>query len=174
MWSLLEIPLIAVIVALLVRIGLVDFRIQKIANRDVLALAVLGLCWGVLRVVQTPPELRGDAWLAFWLGMALAAALFLVGLVFWLMRKMGAGDVKLLGAAPLVTGGEHLLLFSVALLASVLVTVAVIRYPLILPQPFFARYIEHLDRRRIVPFGVPISAAVIVVAVYELAARPWW
>ena len=55
-----------------------------------------------------------------------------------------------------------------------LVTVAVIRYPLILPQPFFARYIEHLDRRRIVPFGVPIAAAVIVVAVYELAARPWW
>ena len=55
MWSLLEIPLAAVIVALLVRIGVVDFRIQKIANRDVLALAVLGLCWGVLRVMQAPP-----------------------------------------------------------------------------------------------------------------------
>ena len=174
MWSLLEIPRIAVIVALLVRIGLVDFRIQKIANRDVLALAALGLCWGVLRVVQTPPELRGDAWLAFWLGMALAAALFLVGLVFWLMRKMGAGDVKLLGAAPLVAGGEHLMLFSIALLACVLATVAVIRNPLLLPQPFFTRYIEHLDRRRIVPFGVPISAALIVVTVYELVSRPWW
>ena len=174
MWNVVEIPLIAVVVALLVRIGFVDFRIQKITNRDVLALAALGLCWGLLRIVQAPPQLRDAAWAHFWLGLAVAVALFVAGLVFWLLRKMGAGDVKLLGAAPLVASGEHLMLFSIALLACVLATVAVIRNPLLLPQPFFTRYIEHLDRRRIVPFGVPISAALIVVTVYELVSRPWW
>lgn len=173
MWSLVEIPVVAVIVALLVRIGVVDFRTQKITNRDVLALAALGLAWGLLRIMQTPLVLGGEAWWELGLGVVVAAALFVMAFVFWLLGKMGAGDVKLLGAAPLVAGGDDLLLFAIALMVGVLGTVAVIQNPLLLPQPFFARYIEHLDRQRVVPFGVPISAALLVVTAYEVASRSW-
>ena len=48
--------------------------------------------------------------------LALAAALFVVTFVFWLLRLMGAGDVKLISATALVVGFNDAMLFAVLLL----------------------------------------------------------
>ena len=45
-----------------------------------------------------------------------------VTIPFWLLRKVGAGDVKLLAVAPITTGGDDLFLFSLLLLVAAAIT----------------------------------------------------
>jgi prepilin peptidase CpaA len=84
---------------------------------------------------------------------------------FWLLRKVGAGDVKLMAVAPLVAGGENMLTFAILLLVLAIVTVFAVRNPMLLPAPAFRQYLEHFERKGIVPFGVPIAGALIVTTV---------
>ncbi|TIL32644.1 MAG: prepilin peptidase, partial [Mesorhizobium sp.] len=98
---------------------------------------------------------------------ALASLLLFVALFpFWALRKVGAGDVKLMAVVPLLIGGSGLLVFSVLLLFFALATAMVVKYPLMLPQGVFRLYVQHLDRKGVVPFGVPISLAAICTIVF--------
>jgi prepilin peptidase CpaA len=161
-----DIVLKAVIVALLLRVAITDFKVQKIHNRDVLLLACAGLGSLVVRALQTDflQSLDRNPWFDLKLALAAAAALFVLLFPFWIMRKVGAGDVKLMAAAPLVAGG-NLPLFCIVLLILTVATAFAVKNPLLLPAPVFRRYLEHFDRRGVVPFGVPIAAALFVVTV---------
>lgn len=153
----------AVIVALLIRVAVVDFRTQRIANRDVLALAVAGIGLILCRALWRLDQLQSGVWTELYLSLAMAAGLFLVLLPLWLMRKVGAGDVKLMAVTPLVAGSSDMLTFAVLLLGFAMVTVFFVKNPMLLPAPMFRQYVAHFGRKGVVPFGVPISAALLAV-----------
>ena len=161
----IDIVLTAVIVALLLRIAITDFKVQKIHNRDVLLLACAGLGLLIVRALQTDllHSLDRSPWFDLKLSLAAAAALFVLLFPFWMMRKVGAGDVKLMAAAPLVAGGGNLPLFCIVLLVLTVATAFAVKNPLLMPAPVFRRYLEHFDRKGVVPFGVPIATALLVV-----------
>lgn len=142
-------------ILLLGRVAWIDFSTQRIPNRDVLLLLCLGL--GVLQFQSLQTH--------SWLGMGLSAfggfALFLALFPFWLLRKIGAGDVKLMSVTPFLIGGSNLAVFSILLLAFAVATAVVIKNPFLLPAGMFRHYVQHMDRKGIVPFGVPISLAAI-------------
>jgi prepilin peptidase CpaA len=156
----------AVTIALLCKVAIADFQTQKISNRHVLMLGTLGIAHMLLAGFSK------DSWMSLYVGLIAGAALFLAMLAFWLLRKVGAGDVKLLAVAPLVAGGDYLFGFALLLLLFAMVTALVIKYPLILPASAFRKYVEVLDRKGVVPFGVPISASLIGVVVLQSVAEP--
>ncbi len=150
-----------VLVGILCRIAMRDFTEQKIRNDDVLAVLALAV------FAALAAWLGGtDPW-PLGLGVVAALVLFCLLIPFWLTGKIGAGDVKLLAVAPLVTGGGDLLPFSLVLLVSAAVTAFVIRNPVLLPEGVFRRYVQFFDRKQVVPFGVPISVSLIVVLVLQ-------
>jgi len=165
-----QILLQAVMIALLARIAVRDFRTQRIANGDVLALAALGIAALVLKALWRLDQLQTGVWWNVTMSLIVAVALFALLLPFWLTRKLGAGDVKLMAAAPLVAGAEGMLAFALFLLGFALVTALLVKNPMLLPAPLFRQYLEHFERKGVVPFGVPIAAALIcVVALRGLA-----
>ncbi|MER8764483.1 prepilin peptidase [Mesorhizobium sp. M0968] len=142
-------------VPLLARIAWLDFTTQKISNCDVLLLLCLGL--GSLQVMSILSGSWWDMGLSAVAGLLLFVALFLL----WAMRKVGAGDVKLMAVVSFLIGGGGLLVFSVLLLVFAFATALVVKNPLMLPEGAFRVYVQHLDRKGVVPFGVPISIAAI-------------
>lgn len=142
-------------IPLLARIGWTDFTTQRIANRDVLLLTCLGL--GSLQLAAVV----AGSWWDFGLSVGAGFVLFLALFPFWATRKLGAGDVKLMAVTPLVIGGSSLAVFSMLLLAFALITALAVKNPFFLPAGAFRIYVQHLDRKGVVPFGVPISAAAI-------------
>ncbi|QKC85731.1 prepilin peptidase [Mesorhizobium sp. NZP2077] len=145
----------ALAIPLLARIAWLDFTTQKIANRDVLLLLCLGA--GSLFLLL----LRSGSWWEMGLSAAAGLVLFFALFPFWLLRKIGAGDVKLMAVVPFLTGGNDLVVFSVLLLVFALITAAAMKNPFLLPAGAFRIYVQHLDRKGVVPFGVPISVAAI-------------
>jgi len=51
-----------------------------------------------------------------------------------------------------------------------LATAAVVKNPFMLPAGAFRLYVQHMDRKGIVPFGVPISAAAICTIAFQIYA----
>lgn len=150
-----QILIAAVTVALLLRIAWVDFTTQRIANRDALAIAALGAGGLAVTALQTAD------WWSLALAAIVSATFFLVLFPFWLAKKVGAGDVKLMISAPLVAGPEGLMAFSILLLIFAAITAFLVKNPLLLPAPAFRHYLDKLDRKGVVPFGVPIAASLI-------------
>ncbi|MBZ9767124.1 prepilin peptidase [Mesorhizobium sp. CA6] len=140
---------------LLARVALRDFTSQKITNGDVLLLLSLGL--GSLQLASVV----AGSWWDTGLSAIAALVLFLALFPFWVLRRLGAGDVKLMSVMPFVIGGSGLAMFSVLLLIFALVTAVAVKNPFLLPAGAFRVYVQHLDRKGVVPFGVPISAAAI-------------
>lgn len=149
-------------IPLLARIAWLDFTTQKISNQNVLLLLCLGL--GSLQLLSVQSGSWWDMGLSALAGLLLFVALF----PFWALRKIGAGDVKLMAVVPLLIGGSGLVVFSVLLLVFALATAMVVKYPLMLPQGVFRLYVQHLDRKGVVPFGVPISLAAIFTIVFQI------
>lgn len=149
-------------IPLLARIAWLDFTTQKISNQNVLLLLCLGS--GSLQLLSVQSGSWWDMGLSALAGLLLFAALF----PFWAMRKIGAGDVKLMAVVPLLIGGSGLVEFSVLLLVFALATAMVVKNPLMLPQSAFRLYVQHLDRKGVVPFGVPISLAAICTIVFQI------
>jgi prepilin peptidase CpaA len=145
----------ALTIALMFRMAWKDFKTQKITNADVMALGCLGTSGLLLAAIAS------GSWWNLQVGAAAAVVMFLALFPFWLMRKVGAGDVKLMAAAPLVAGADNLFPFSLLLLVFAALTAFLVKNPLLLPAPAFRHYLEHLDRKGVVPFGVPISASLI-------------
>ncbi|MEP9388002.1 prepilin peptidase [Mesorhizobium sp. KR9-304] len=158
----LSIGLKLVLIAALGKIGFLDFTLQKIRNNDVLAVVALSAA------VMIVGWLAGEEPWRIGLGIVAALVLFCLLIPFWIMGKVGAGDVKFMAAAPLVTGGGDLLLFSIVLLIAAILTAFVVKNPLLLAEGMFRGYIQHLGRKQVVPFGVPISAGLIVVLLLQL------
>ncbi|CDX42828.1 Peptidase A24A prepilin type IV [Mesorhizobium plurifarium] len=152
----------AVATLLLGRVAWIDFSTQKISNRDVLLLLCLGL--GAIHF----QSLQAGSWLEMGIsalgGLILFAALF----PFWLLRKMGAGDVKLMSVTPFLVGGSNLAAFSVLLLVFAIATTALVKNPFLLPAGMFRHYVQHMDRKGVVPFGVPIAAAAMCTMTYQV------
>jgi prepilin peptidase CpaA len=150
-----ELFLKAAAIVMLVRIAVTDFRLQKIYNSELLSLLALAL------VIMLTDWVRSqEALSALWTGIA-SGALFLVLLFFWLRGKVGAGDVKLMSVVPLLVGHAAALPMAMALLAFVVLTYLVMKYPLVLPESWLRTYISALSKTGRVPFGVPIAAATI-------------
>ncbi len=161
-------PIFAILVpiaaiALLIRIGLRDLKIQKIANNDVLALGLLGIANTYLFFQQ--PDLAAAAWF----GPAAGLALFVVLFAAWMAGLIGAGDIKLLAIIPLVVGAHYLMLFGLLFLVLVAVNVFVLKGTILDGISQIQRYVEFFGGRGIIPFGVPISAAAIVVLVMQIS-----
>jgi prepilin peptidase CpaA len=152
----------ALAILLLGRIAWIDFSTQRISNRDVLLLLCLGL--GALQF----QALQAHSWLEMGISAFGGAALFLALFPFWLLRKIGAGDVKLMSVTPLLIGGSNLAVFSVLLLVFAIATTALVKNPFLLPAGMFRHYVQHMDRKGVVPFGVPISAAAICTVALQM------
>jgi prepilin peptidase CpaA len=90
--------------ALLLAAAGYDVRSRRIPNWSVLAIAGLFL-------IGLPFGWPVASWTACLAAMALALA---IGFPLFAVRRMGAGDVKLLAAAALFTGLDHMLLLLVA------------------------------------------------------------
>lgn len=154
----------ALALPLLARIAWLDFTTQKISNRDVLLLLCLGL--GSLQFLSILFGSWWDMGLSALAGLVLFLALF----PFWALRKVGAGDVKLMAVVPFLTAGSGLAVFSVLLLVFAVATVAIMKNPFMLPAGAFRLYVQHMDRKGVVPFGVPISAAAICTIAFQIYA----
>ena len=149
-------------IPLLARIAWVDFTTQKISNRDVLLLLCLGL--GSLQFLSILSGSWWDMGLSALAGLVLFIALF----PFWALRKVGAGDVKLMAVTPFLIGGSDLIVFSALLLVFALATALIVKNPFMLPEGAFRLYVQHLDRKGVVPFGVPISVASICTLAFQI------
>ncbi|CDX60174.1 Peptidase A24A prepilin type IV [Mesorhizobium plurifarium] len=145
----------ALAMLLLARIAWSDFTTQRISNGNVLLLLCLGLGGLQFQALQT------HSWLEMGISAFGGVALFVALFPFWLLRKIGAGDVKLMSVTPLLIGGSNLLVFAVLLLVFAIGTAALVKNPFLLPAGMFRHYVQHMDRNGVVPFGVPISGAAI-------------
>lgn len=152
----------ALAVPLLARIAWVDFTTQKITNRDVLLLLCLGL--GSLQLLSV----QAGSWWDMGLSALAALLLFVVLFPFWTLRKVGAGDVKLMAVIPFLIGGTGLVVFSLLLMVFAVAMAVVVKNPFLLPAGAFRLYVQHMDRKGVVPFGVPISAAAIGAIAFQI------
>ncbi|WP_245266166.1 prepilin peptidase [Mesorhizobium sp. L103C119B0] len=82
-----------------------DFTTQKISNAIVLLLLGLGLGSLLLVAVQS------GSWWDMGLSVAAGLLLFVVFFPFWALRKVGAGDVKLMAVMPHWSAAPALLCF---------------------------------------------------------------
>lgn len=140
------------VIGTLVRICWTDFFYLKIWNRDLTLL--LGLTVTLL-LVTWPGDLP--------LRLGLGAILFALSFVFWLLGKLGAGDVKLFGIVGFLISPQHAMLLLVLIMAFVLVFVVLYRNAQNLrfvPQLAGRRVLELVETGRI-PYGVPIALATI-------------
>src|SRR5688500_8095297 len=94
-------------IGLLLRIAWRDMNVQQIANGDAIALAATGAAGLIVQ------SLTIGSWSTFLFSLLLGLALFAVLFPFWMWKKLGAGDVKLIAVVPLVIGIQDMLLFSI-------------------------------------------------------------
>jgi prepilin peptidase CpaA len=154
-----------------VAIGRGDFMTQKFRNSSV---GLLFLTAAATRAVDYIAHrdlldlINGTGMMNLEGSLILAAVLFVVMFVFWLMRKVGAGDVKLLSVTALLVGFQFSMVFALLLLACTVLTYAIMKQPMLLPERMFREYVASLSRFDRVPFGVPISAAAILTLGYAI------
>lgn len=151
------------IIIVLAYVASSDFTTQKIRNQQLLYLVAGAAMLTLLRVLQ------GSDLQSMLISAAIAAALFAILFVFWLLGKVGAGDVKLLGIVPLIVGVEGSLTFMAGLLVLTFVTYFVMKFPVLVPQAWFRTYLTGLGKTGRVPFGVPISVAAILALLVPLS-----
>lgn len=138
-------------IAVLVWIVRVDFRTLKITNRSVLVLLVLYLLW-----------IAASGFGTIWTDVFSGAILFLMALVMWLLRTMGAGDVKLYAVIGMFVGIDHLLSYALLLM---LVSVAFVGVIALVGrgkgQGAFVRRMREIKTSGKAPYAIPICFAAI-------------
>jgi len=147
-------------VGLLLYIAWFDFWHLTIRNISVLILLGFYVVWAVLGGFQT---LAGD------LGAGLV--LFLIGLVMWLAKMMGGGDVKLYFVLGLLMGFANIGLFAISLLAATLLFLAALIVSARLKHggAILSRLREiHTSGRA--PYAVPLCLAAAPVIVLRIIA----
>ncbi|TIP81715.1 MAG: prepilin peptidase, partial [Mesorhizobium sp.] len=73
-----------------------------------------------------------------------------------------------MAVVPVLIGGSGLVVFSVLLLVFALATALIVKNPFMLPAGVFRLHVQHLDRKGVVPFGVPISLAAICTIAFQV------
>lgn len=143
---------------LLVAAACHDLKSFKIPNRLV---AVLLFGW--------PLMVFAAGWSLGMAAQALAAsaAVFAGGFALFAINKLGAGDVKLLGAATLWLGGTHLGMFLLlTTLAGAILAVGLVLFRKV-PVPTFLQgqaWLLNLHAEaRFMPYGVAIAAGGLIV-----------
>lgn len=152
----------ALAIPLLAKIAWLDFTTQKISNSNVLLLLCLAVGSLLLFAFQS------GSWWDMELSALAGLLLFVVLFPFWILRKVGAGDVKLMAVIPFLTGGTGLVVFSLLLMVFAVAMAVVVKNPFLLPAGAFRVYVQHMDRKGVVPFGVPISAAAIGAIAFQI------
>ena len=140
-----------VAVALLIHIAWYDFKNLTIRNNSVLLLLALYLVWSALNGFQT---FVGD--------LGVGAFLFILGLVMWLMRLMGAGDVKLYFALGLFMGINTAGLFAIFLLiATILFLLAMFIAARAKAETGIPGRLREIRETGKAPYAVPMCMAAI-------------
>lgn len=175
--SLIGTALVLLAGGLVGRIALIDFKTKKISNEHVVQVLLVALAIRVLEILQA------SSFTYLWVPAAASAALFAILIVFWLLGKVGAGDVKFLAIVPLLVGTGGLTAFMWAFLAFSVATYFVMKFPTLLPKTMFRTYVEAMASEDRVPFGVPIALATMVGLLFVLplfaqapfstASTPW-
>jgi len=151
------------IIVILGYIALSDFNTQKIRNRHLVYLLMGSLTLCAVRLWQGEP-----AWTILE-EAGVAGGLFLVLIIFWLIGKLGAGDVKLLVIVPLIVGIDGSMTFAIGLLVFTSIIYVLTRFPILVPQRWFKTYLVGLGKTGRIPFGVPISLAAVIALLIPVA-----
>ena len=147
---MLEIAINIGLLALFARVIVTDFLKYKIHNVDVLALLFLSIAILIIR-----------GWVSPLNNVVAGVLLFILGVSFWLLKWIGAGDVKLLAVCGFSVSIEHLFGMSVLTLFLSIGFLGLIRVlsPLpMLPRLLHERVDDILSKRKI-PYGVPLALA---------------
>lgn len=150
--------LAVIVVGLLAWIAWHDFKYMVIGNGVVLVLLGLYAAWAALTGFQT---LVGD--------LAAGALLFLPAFAMWLLRLMGAGDVKLYFALGIFMGFDGLPFFALALLGITLLFIMVmaIARKTQSKSEFWSRLREFKSSGK-APYGVIMCCAAIPIVAMRL------
>lgn len=137
-----------------------DFSMRKIPN----VLSLGGCAVGAVWLIVTGHTMTGAGPLLAVLGFGLA---LLLTLPAYVIRMLGAGDVKFLGAIALLCGLR--IVTEAFLLGALIAGVAAIFY-LVLSHFMIGRY-----ERKPIPFGAALAAALIVSLLHpdSLGLRRW-
>ena len=149
--ELLQAAVVLATAGLLVHVASYDFKHLIVRNQASLALLVLYLLWAALGGFQS---VVGD--------LIATAALTLVALVMWLLKAMGAGDVKLYFGLGLFVGYDNLAIYTVLLLLVSILLLAGIKM-----SKFSSRTggpigrLKKFEAAGRAPYAVPMSLAAI-------------
>lgn len=140
----------------MLRIAWRDFWTLRISNRDVAVLLAMAL---LTRAAMGFP--------GGWADLAAGALLFVMGVLFWLMRMMGAGDAKLYLPLGILIGWAGLVPFAVLLLPVSLIFMGLVALgPRVLPGGWAAvARLAQIRAQRRVPYGVPMVATALIVMI---------
>jgi prepilin peptidase CpaA len=134
-------------VVLLLWIVRTDIASLKITNRSILILAVIYVAWAA-----------ATGFTSIWGDLAAGTILFALALVLWLLRMMGAGDVKLYAVIGCLVGIDLLFVYTLLLLAVSVILVIAIQT---LGRSPRATRLREMKTSGKVPYSVPICAAAI-------------
>jgi prepilin peptidase CpaA len=156
----------AAAILMLARIAYVDFLTLRIRNEHVLALFAVALAILVFDYMQSKDIARAG------ILVAASALVFILLVIFWMLRKVGAGDVKLLAIMPLLVGLNSSITFVLALLVLTLLIYGAMKFPMLLPAQLYRVQLDAMRRDGKIPFGVPIALAAIAALLIPIGALP--
>lgn len=137
-----------------------DFLTWKISNATVLAVtatyipfAATGLLAGPALAAKVDPVSA----------LAAAVMLFTIGFVLWMLKMLGAGDVKLMFPVGLFTGWDYLLPFALGLIFFAVIALLVMKLPLPagLGNTIVGMRLDEIRRSGKVPYGVVLITALL-------------
>jgi prepilin peptidase CpaA len=139
-----------------------DFSTLKISNATVLAatasyvpFAVTGFLTGPVLSAKVDPISA----------LAAAVTLFSIGFVLWMLKMLGAGDVKLMFPVGLFTGWEYLLHFALGLIFFAVIAWLVMKLslPAGLGNTMVGMRLDEIRRSGKVPYGVVMVTALLAI-----------
>lgn len=158
----LQILLPLVIIGACVLIGSHDFRYRRIENGHVALLLSIAVIYLLVRADGLNFD-RLDI-----MAPVIAVIVFVLGLIFWSIGKMGGGDVKFLSVTPLLIGSGDYIFFLILTVIFSIITHVLMNMPVLMPKALFEKYVENYSDGQLIPYGVPISTAVSVMMVIHL------
>ena len=123
------------------------------ATASYIPFAVTGLFAGPALAVKVDPISALGA----------AVVLFTIGFVLWMLKMLGAGDVKLMLPVGLFTGWEYLLPFSLGLILFAVIAIFIMKLPLPagLGNTIVGMRLDEIRRSGKVPYGVVMVTALL-------------
>ncbi|AWB49516.1 hypothetical protein HYN69_14310 [Gemmobacter aquarius] len=158
--GIVDLAVSGIAMALLARIAWIDFQTLRIANRDVLVLI------GTVAVLVVPGVTPYG-----WANLLPGVILFALGVLFWLLRSMGAGDAKLFFPLGILIGWQGIATFALCLLPFSLLFLGLAKLGAAgrLGQGGLATRLATIGRGRGIPYGVPMAFSAIAATLWRLS-----